>query len=87
MKKNLNLLVKEKLDMNQKPTFVAQKIKCPFLGSIKSLMGSRLRDMILPLYSVLMRSHLECRIQFWGLQYKKDMQGVWRWAMKMIRGL
>lgn len=43
-----------------------------------------------PFYSALVRSHLGCCLQFWGLQHKKNMDLlVWvQWkAMKMIRGL
>ena len=60
------------------------------LGSIKRSMTSRSREVILPLYSALMRLHLENCIQFWGPQYKKDMElleQVQKRAPKMIKGL
>lgn len=58
------------------------------LGSILSSVTSRLREV--PLYSSLVKFHLECCIQLQSSQYKKDMdllQKLQRKALKMIRGL
>ena len=45
----------------------------PYPGLHKSNMASGLTEVILLLYSVLMRSHPESRIQHWNSQHSKDM--------------
>lgn len=80
-------LVEERLDMAQQCALKALKAKC-IQGCIKSSVGSRSREGILPLYSALVRSHVKCCIQIWGCQHRKntDMsQKVQRRAMKIIR--
>ncbi|PKU38363.1 hypothetical protein llap_11334 [Limosa lapponica baueri] len=69
---DLRVLVDEKLDMGRQSVLAAQKAN-HILGCIKRSMARRLREGIMPLYSALVRLHLEYCIQLWSPQHKKHM--------------
>ena len=86
--RDLRVLVGSRTTMSQHCALVVKKTN-DILGCIRRGVVSRWKEVLLPLYSALVRPHLQYYVQFWAPPFKgrELLERIQRRATKMMEGL